>query len=225
MIYLKIIVLVLGITFLSCNQKNETREVLESEIDSIKTNQVSEDKEEIQTLIRKVLNWSNSKNAFNDSDPFLKDEKDSICIGIDFKNVKLELQILKETGFFANEFIENYNKIYITQDKKIRNKEYETWEMGMLPTFGIVDVNVWCKCQDVPYDNPKPWDLVEIKVIKLDNEKGEMFWNWGSNGDPNWKNSEWSKEPNYKFRVVKEDGKWKISYLELFDYEESIKKS
>jgi hypothetical protein len=209
---------------MACNQKNEQKENEKSQLENEKITENSKDKEEIQTLIRQVLNWANSKNSV-DYSPILTDEKDSICIGIDLEKSKIALKKFKETGFFANEFIENLNQINITLDKKIRNNEFDTWEIGMLPTFGITDVNAWCKCQDYPYDNPKPWDLVEVSIFKLDNEKGEMFWNWGSNGDPNWKKSEWSKDPNYKFRVVKEGGRWKISYLELFDYEQSIKKS
>jgi hypothetical protein len=75
--------------------------------------------------------------------------------------------------------------------------------------------------QDVPYDKPNPWNLIEIDIIKLVKDKGEVNWKWGKlelNADPSW------KDFSYRFKVVKENGKWKIAYLEGFDFKESTRK-
>jgi hypothetical protein len=64
------------------------------------------------------------------------------------------------------------------------------------------------------------WDKVEVEVIKLSDNKGDLKWYWGNldpGTDPSW------KDVLYKFSVVKADGKWKISYLQGFDYKENIK--
>jgi hypothetical protein len=134
---------------------------------------------------------------------------------------KANLDKLKETGFFATEFIENYNQIILTLDKKLRNKEYGEWIVNDLPPFIFAnDVNAWTLCQDVPYDNPSPWDFVEIIVISLNSENGELKWKWGNlkaGTHPSW------REFDYKFKVTKENNKWKISYLDGFEFKESTR--
>jgi hypothetical protein len=136
---------------------------------------------------------------------------------------KANLDKLRKTGFFATEFIEDYNQIILTLDKKLRNKEFEygEWLVHDLPPFRFAnDVDPWTLCQDVPYDNPRPWDFVEIKVIDLDSEEGKIKWKWGNlkaGTHPDWGKFE------YKFRVTKENNKWKISYLEGFEFEESTR--
>ncbi|TWI98759.1 hypothetical protein JN11_02947 [Mucilaginibacter frigoritolerans] len=174
---------------------------------------ITKDKEEIQTLIRNMLIWADSGKGI-DLLPILS--KDSICTGFDFDKEKQTLEKLKETGFFAEEFINNYDQIIQTLDKKIKNKEFEPWNVYELPPFVFAnDSSPWCSCQD-----NFPWGNVEVEVIKLSGDKGELKWNWGKldpRTDPSWKDF---GEP---FKVVKEDGKWKISYLRGFDYEESIK--
>ena len=65
------------------------------------------------------------------------------------------------------------------------------------------------------------WHTVEVKIISLDNEKGELEWYWGglnTDADPSW------NDFKYKFRVVKEENSWKLAYLEGFDFKESTRK-
>ena len=161
-----------------------------------------------------MLRWADSISAI-DLLPALS--KDSICVGFDFDKQNLNLEKLRKTGFFADEFIDNYNNIIHTLDTKIKNKEFEKWNIYELPTFNFAnDASPWCSCQD-----NMPWDNVEVEPIKLSIDKGELKWNWGkldSSVDPSW------KDFSYMFRVVKVDNKWKISYLQGFDYKESIKR-
>ncbi len=203
----KLTFILIGILLFDCNQPN-SQNTSEANVD---------DKTQIQNLIRKVLNWSDENSI--DLLPVLTDSKDSSCIGFDFDKHKINLNKLRETNLFAGEFIENYNQIIRTLDRKIKNKEFDKWNTYELPTFSFAnDVSPWCLCQDVPYDKPNPWDLVEVIVISLNNERGELNWKWGKpelNGAPGW------KEFNYKFRVVKENGIWKIAYLQGFDFKES----
>ncbi|MFT3740955.1 MAG: hypothetical protein QM786_19570 [Breznakibacter sp.] len=62
--------------------------------------------------------------------------------------------------------------------------------------------------------------LVIVENVSLSKDKGEFYFKCRSMGQ------ECSGLEGYKtrFRVVKEDNKWKISYMQGFDYEESIKK-
>ena len=218
--YIRFATLIIGFIFLGCNQKRETNSSAVSKTDNVYTTVSSNDKEEIQKLIRQVLNWANAEKSF-DLLPGLKGSNDSIYIGFDMIKHKLNLDKLRKTGFFATEFIENYNQIILTLDRKLRNKEFE-WKVGELQTFTFAnDVDPWTLGQDVPYDKPNPWDLIEVDVIHLNSEKGELVWKFGKpelNTGTGW------KEFRYKFKVAKENGKWKIAYLQGFDFKESTRK-
>lgn len=212
--YLKLQILIFGLIFFGCNQRNESKTVTDSTTDNSQLIDNSEDKTEIQNLIRQVLNWADTKNSI-DLLPAISDSTDSIYIGFDMNKLKLNLDKLKETNLFSKEFIDNYNRTILTLDKNIKDKVYYDWLVGEMQTFGFSNnFNPWCYCQEIPYDDPNPWDLVEVTIIKLDKEKGELTWTWGK--------TDW-RDIEYNFRVVKEDGKWKISYMKGFDYDENIK--
>ena len=183
---------------------------------SPKPTDVSKDKQEIQDLIRKVLVWSGAGKSI-DLLPALIDNKDSVYIGFDMEKLKRNLDTLRATNFFSAGFIENYNQIISALDKGLRNHKYDKWSTGELPTFRFAnDVDPWCECQD-----NLSWNLVEVEMISLNNEKGKLRWKWAKSeltGAPDW------KDFRYKFDVEKENGKWKISYMEGFDFKESTKR-
>ena len=217
----KFLALILGVIFLSCTHNRSTTKTAIEQTENLQQVDSIKDKEEIQSLIKQTLIWANSENVI-DILPMLADSQDSVYIGFDLNKHKSNLDKLRATDFFANEFIENYNQIILTLDKKLKNHEFDKWLVGELPPFRFSnDVNPWCACQDVPYDNPSPWNYVKIEVIELSNDKAQLIWKWGS-PDPNM-DSGW-EDFIYKFRAVKENGKWKIAYLQGFDFEESILK-
>lgn len=172
---------------------------------------------EVQTLIRKMLNWARFEHPVQ-LHPWLTDEKDSIVIGFDQKIISKNIAILESTGFFAKEFIDSYKKLNTALDNKIRKGEYGEIFTNEMPPYNFAsDVDPWTLCQDVPYDKPNPYDYVEVRTIKLDSNNGEFDWKWGrlgSNVAPDWRSF------SYRFKVKYEDGKWKISYLKGFDYKD-----
>jgi hypothetical protein len=209
--------LIIGLILFSCNQADKkTTSVTEEKVSTSAT-----DKEQIQNLIRQVLNWADTKNSI-DLLPTIADNKNIVNIGFDLTKHKQNLDKLRQTNFFATEFIENYNQIILTLDKGLRNGNYDQWLVGDLPTFIFAnDVDPWTLCQDVPYDKPNPFDFIEVKIINADNGKAEANWHWGKlelNADKSW------KDFSYKFKVVKENDKWKIAYLTGFDFKESTRK-
>lgn len=214
--HFKLSIFFFGLLLFSCSHADSKK----TSVTENQTPTTTDDKEQIQNLIRQMLNWSESKNSINLL-PVLTDSKDSSCVGFDFDKHKLNLDKLRKTNLFAEEFIENYNQIILTLDKKIKNREFEKWNIYELPTFNFAnDVDPWTLCQDVPYDNPNPYDLVEVIVIKSDNEKADLNWTWGKlelNSDKSW------KKFTYKFRVVKENSNWEIAYLRGFDFKESTR--
>jgi len=167
-------------------------------------------KAEIEKLLVQVLKWSDTKESIRLL-PILTDSKDSIIIGFDMDKLKTNLEKLRETGFFATEFIENYNQIVITLDRKLRNKEfvYENWFVGELPIFKFANGwDPWCCCQGFSESQ-----LDGVEIIKLNEKSGELKWKW----------TEGSSWINFRFNVAKEDNKWKISYMQGFDFEEGTK--
>jgi hypothetical protein len=223
--YFKLGTIIIALSLFGCSENNRAKTSL-SRIDSIKasiddkSSKPNNDKEEIKNLIRNILGWCESKSAIR-LVPVLTDSKDSVCTGFDLIALKTNLENLKTTNFFSTDFIDNYYQIILTLDKKMKNKEFSEWSTGELPPFNFAnDVDPWCDCQDVPYDTPDARSLVEVHVVNLNKEDGELYWKWGKLGTD--VSKDW-KDFSYKFKVKKEDGKWKVSYLQGFDFTESIK--
>lgn len=168
-----------------------------------------DDKEQIINLVKQVYKWQMADTSKNDMVP-LKDAKDSNYVGIDLNKHKIRLDELRKANFFSDEFIDNYNKIVLTVDRKLKSKEYE-WPVGDLPPFGN-DADPWCNCQDYPNDTAW-WNAINFRFIDIDNKKSTLAWTWAS--------SEFDKDRHeYTVRVVKINGVWKISYLQGFDFNE-----
>jgi len=233
--YLRVGSFILLLSFLGCHQpkKNSsvknTNDSLSRDTSALKSNNLGSvgdkpdsaiDKKDIQLLIRNVLLWAEAGKA-PDLTPVIIDSKDSICIGFDDEKVRANLGVFKSTGYFSFEFIDNYNQILQTLEKEMKDKKFAPWSVNELPPYNFAnDVDPWSNSQDVPYDTPNAYGLVDVHIISLNNQEGELYWTWGGlppGTDPSW------KQIKYKFRVKKEDDKWKISYLEGFDFDKSVK--
>jgi len=179
------------------------------------TPDTAKDKQEIQKLIRNLLLWAEDHKEVPDLLPFVINRQDSTVTSFDLTKLKGVDDSLKTTGFFSNQFINNYNEIIRVLYRKMKDKEIAPFSTGDIPPFGFdSDADPWCNCQEVPYDNPNAYGLVDVHIIELNSESGKLYWTWGSlpkNVSVGW------KAVTYKFSVKKEDGKWKISYLQGFD--------
>jgi hypothetical protein len=199
-----LITLLLGLSLMNCGQSGSKN--TSAKADTISN---SNDKVQIERLVKQVCKWPENNAIFLGFLP-LSNAEDSLYSGMDIKELNEGLKQLKETNFFDNEFLDNYNKIVLSIDKQLKSKKFK-WYVGDMPPWG--DANPWCNCQDYPYDNP--WEKIEFNFITLDNEKAILTWTWG--------NSEWSKNFNYKVKARKVNGTWKISYLQGFDINEFMK--
>ena len=195
--YIKVITLLLSILLLGCNQKDKKTKATKEQSTVI----AADDKEKLQHLVRQLYKWHETKSSNHDFDP-IADNQDSIYVGLDLKKHEQRIVELKQTGFFDNQFIDNYNTIALTIDKGLRNKKLE-YLVGELPPYGN-DANPWCNCQDAP-DNY--WQKIKINNITFDNTTATFSWSWGENF-------------NYKVKAVKLNNNWKISYLQGFDIKE-----
>jgi hypothetical protein len=161
--HIKLTTLIFGLLLFGCNQADNKR----TSVTEKKATTSANDIEQIQNLIRQVLNWADTKKSI-DLLPVLADSKDSLYIGFDLDKHKQNLDKLQKTNFFATEFIENYNQIILNLDKGLRNGNIEKWLVGDMPTFNFSsNVNPWTGSQDIPYDDPNPFDYVEINTITI----------------------------------------------------------
>lgn len=199
-----LVILVLSsLIFQSCEKK------INKNIDSISENktEISDKKNdslELQKLVRDLYKWSETKNSNPDFDVLQKEKTDTIYANLDLNSHKQRLKELKETNLFSNQFLDNYNKIAVTIDEKMRNKSL-VYYIGELPPFGN-DANPWCNCQDNP-DNY--WETLTIKKLNIKGNQADFVWNWGDDFE-------------YKTKAIKENNVWKISYLEGFDFNEFL---
>jgi len=210
--YIGLLFLIFGITFSSCNQKSKTITKTENELEKIETFDKSIDKKEIRELIRQLYKWED-KNQITIGQTAITDKNDEKVIGFDTnKNLEFVDQFRK-TKLFSEEFLSNYQKIVETLDKKIKTKEME-WLAGDIPPFGNGN-NPWCNCQDEP--SVEYWDKIKITFIEINQSEATLTWTW--------EQSDWSENFNYKVKVTKENDKWKISYLQGFDFVEMTKRN
>lgn len=164
------------------------------------------DKQEIEILIKKLYEWVETKNNNNDFDP-IANKKGDKYIGLDLNAHKKRLEQLKKTNFFSQQFLDNYNKIALKIDSNLKTKKIE-WFEGELPPFGN-DANPWCNCQDNPENY---WKTMAINHLKIENDKASFDWTWS-----------WKGDFKYKVKTIKENGVWKIAYLEGFDFNDFTK--
>jgi len=215
--YIKLTMVIVALFMFGCAGNNKPKPADSTKAPKLPkaSNAKSNDKEEIQSLIRNMLVWAENSKGILDLLPFVINKQDSTVTSFDLSKLKEVDDSFKTTGFFSKEFINNYNQIIQTLDRKMKNKEIAPFSPTEIPPFGFdTDADPWCDCQDVPYDNPNAYSLVDVHIIELSNESGKMYWTWGSlpkGVSPDW------KTVTYKFNVTKEGGKWKISYLQGFD--------
>lgn len=200
-----LITLLLGLFLLGCRQAGTKNSSSQSDaiVDS------NGDKEQIGNLVKQVLKWHEKNGVLAGFEPIFE-PNDSLVKGMNLTVLKPELKKLTESKLFDKEFVDNYENVVLTIDKKIKSKETQ-WIEGDMPPYAGADP--WCNCQDIPYDNP--WDKIEITFQNLDKDNATLTWTWG--------NSDWSKDFNYKVKAKKTDGTWKISYLQGFDINEFVR--
>ena len=149
-------------------------------------------------LIRQIYKWH--ENAANNSDfsPKTSTATDTLYNGIDWAAHDKRVKAFKESNYFDKSFIDNYQKIAEYLDTALKSGR-EIWPVNELPSFGY-DASPWCGCQDNP-DNY--WDIIKVTDLKLNKDKADFSWTWGDGF-------------MYKTKATKDNGVWKISYLEGF---------
>jgi len=182
--------------FLNCR---DTGNLKPQSRDSILINS-SADSTALVSLVIKLLKWHESdSNLSMDFDVKKTSPADSIYSGIDWTVHKKRMTELSNTNFFTDSFLSNYHHIALYLDQELKSNKTKYRE-GDLPPYGG-DGNEWCNCQDFPGDI---WKNLKITDLKMNGDSANFKWNWGD-------------ELYYSVKTKKENGSWKISYLEGFD--------
>ena len=192
-----------------CNDSSETQTQVTAITDTTKTHQeapdkvVSGDSAELTAFIRDVYKWKETKSSPDDFYP-KSDSKDSSYIGIDWVAQAKRQKELEATNFFSKEFLDNYNNIATTIDKRLKDGSF-SWLVGDLPPFGN-DTNPWCNCQDSPDDY---WKIISVSNIKTADSDVSFRWSFDN-------------QMFYRAVASKASGSWKVKYLQGFDYKEFL---
>lgn len=202
---------------MACNKTENTTETIITEQTSetiTPDNAVEQDKKEIEKLVKDMYRWNGNGDLGYE---FKNIVKDSLIVGYDIVSSEVCLKKLRESGFFAEEFVFNMNKIIKKQDELLRTGKVE-WLDGDMSPFEVDNANNWCNCQDEPTDND-PYGQIKITFTKLNQKEADIFWKWNvtKDVDPSW------AEPKYTIRLVKENNKWKIAWMEGWDYDVNTK--
>lgn len=213
---LKSILLLLPFAFFACNKTENTAETAPTEqtLEITASDSSSEhDKNEIEKKVKDMYRWFENKKDWKGNKYIIKD---SLIVGYDMADQKLYLRELQESGYFAEEFISNMGRIIKKQDELLRTGKVEWLDNDMIPFHG--DVNNWCNCQDVPTDTD-PYGQIKITFTKLNQKEADIFWKWNvsKDVDPSW------AEPKYAIRMAKKNNKWKIAWMEGWDYDVNTK--
>jgi hypothetical protein len=191
-----VVIILLSFSLVSCKESTSSTENTQ-QINQITT----QDSTELTNLVLKTYMWVETSDlVVGDFEPLQNNPTDTIYSGIDLQAQKVSTEQLEKSGFFAKEFVENYQNIATKMDKKLKNGS-AVWEVGYLPPFVGSGVNAWCNSQDYP---EKYWEKLRLSKFEKQGEETSFVWNL-DNGF------------TYKVRAKKENEVWKISYLEGFD--------
>ena len=192
------------VVFINCNDHNTQKHV-----DSLKTSanvklivkNENQDSIELTKLVRNLYEWHERKiKEIDGFKPLKVNPSDTLYTGIDLDANEKAIDKLKQTGFFADVFLDNYRKIALRMDKELRNGT-SLWPEGELPTFND-DVDAWCNCQDSPVE--AYWKIIKLTDLKVNQNEANFKWTWGD-------------AFFYSVKAKKVNNNWKISYLQGFD--------
>lgn len=163
----------------------------------------TKDQKEIEKLVKDMYHWVG--NAPDDPHGWRRFIKDSLVVGYDQIGHSLYMMNFNKNGYFSTGFIDNMARIFNTQDKLLRNGKVKWHVNDMSPFHG--DANPWCNCQDGGLND------ITLHFEKTEANTATFYWY-----REDYENSGYDKL-HYHMRAIKEGGKWKIDYMEGWDYE------
>jgi hypothetical protein len=160
------------------------------------------DSVEVINLLREVYRWH---DKYQDSlTDFSIIVKDSFQVGLNYDSLNKTVGVLKQTNYFSSSFFDNYKKLAdFVNNKLISAHPKYLNEIN----FDFQDADPWTGFQD---SAPDYWDNFKITDYKSTARSASLKWLIQT--------KDLSSE-KYSVGFSKENGEWKVSYLEGFDLE------
>lgn len=193
---LLVLYLLLLISFLSNGQTTKPLSI----------NNRTYDSTQIVNLLKQVYAW-HDKNQSNLPD-FDVIVKDSFQTAINYDSFNRTFAAIKKTNFFSSSFINNYKKIADKINYRLINANPKYLNEI---NFSYQDQDPWTYFQD---DAGQYWKIFKISNVIISPDKASLYWRV--------RIGTWSSD-KYAVRFEKENGIWKVSYLEGFDLEKYYK--
>jgi hypothetical protein len=158
------------------------------------------DSVEVINLLRHIYRW-HDKNQGSGTD-FSIIIKDSFQVGLNYDSLNKTIGALKQTNYFSSSFLDNYKKLADLVNNKLisANPKYLN-EIN----FNFQEADPWTDFQD---SDPDYWDKFKIADYKSTADSASLKWLIQTND---------RSSDGYSVGFSKENGKWKVSYLEGFD--------
>jgi hypothetical protein len=167
---------------------------------------INSDSIQLTSLVRNLYKWHATKYSNRDFPLKFSNPSDSIFTGIDWNAYALHIETLKKTNFFSPDFFSNHRAIALSIDSSIKQAGIEWRNINDGIPLWDTDADEWCRCQDYP-DNY--WSIITLTDFKFGKDDVSFNWTWKGNAN--------KVPPNkYAAKAKRENGIWKISYLEGF---------
>lgn len=172
---------------------------------------------ELTTLVRNVYEWHETKYRRNGFPFKFKLPNDSIFTGVDWDVYAKEMEVFKTTNFFSKDFFTTHRTLALSVDSSIKQATIELRNMKDGIPLWDTGADDWCDCQDYPNEY---WKIITLNNFIYINDTVSFYWTWGN-----------KNEKQYEMKAIKEDEKWRISYIQGFkhygtvaDYNKTINK-
>lgn len=157
------------------------------------------DSVQVLKLLKDVYRWHDKHQYPVD---FTVTVQDSFQTGLNYDSFNVSFNALKQTSYFSLSFINNYEKIAEHVNEKLTKANPKLFNEI---NFRFQEADPWTDFQD---DAPSFWDSLTISDYKAAADSASLKWkivqtNWSTAG--------------YVVKFSKENGQWKVAYLEGFD--------
>jgi hypothetical protein len=151
------------------------------------------------SLLKAVYQWHDKNQSRAD---FQVVVKDSFQTGLNYDSFRIALAALTQTNYFSSSFIENYKGLADYVNNKLANAHPKYLNEI---NFSFQDADPWTGFQE---EAPDYWDRFKITDYKSVPDSASLNWTISDSA---------TTSDKYGVRFEKENGQWKVSYLQGFD--------
>jgi hypothetical protein len=204
------LLLILSFTLFACCNATNSNSDEQTKVKNTHE-KVNQDSIELTNLVRQVYEWHMTKRI-NDFPYKYENPSDTIFIGIDWDIYNRNVEILKNTQFFTDDFLSFHKSIALTIDSSMKKADIKWRNINDGIPIWDTDADDWCGCQGYP-DNY--WEIITLDSLKIGIDYASFNWTWDTVP---------TEYPHYyKITSRKIENKWKINWMEGFKYYGTVK--